>query len=116
MALVAAYTGTVDEDKILNMSYDWFSDILDVLGERINFEAVSNYAGNSFVEKSWDMIMDANPMTKGVIETSHQRQMAAFFNDPRTIVLAPPSEGADGNGESNVPIWQRITCVEPDQV
>lgn len=106
MVLVAAYTGTVEEERILNMSYDWFSSILDVLGEKVNFEAVSNYAGNSFVEKSWDMIMDANPMTVGAIETSHQREMAAFFNDPRTIVL--PAKGEGNNGEADVPIWQRV--------
>lgn len=115
MVLVAAYMCTVDEDKILNMSYDWFSSVLDVLGERVNFDAISNYAGNSFVEKSWDMISDANPMTKGIVETSHQRQMAAFFNDPRTIVI-PANKGEGNDGKDNVPIWQRIPSLEQDPV
>lgn len=106
MVLVAAYLGVAEEDRVLNMSYDWFSSILDVIGERVNFEAVSNYGGNAFVENSWDMIMDANPLTKGVIETSHERNMAAFFNDPRTIVL--PAKGEGNNGEADVPIWQRM--------
>lgn len=101
MALIAAHLGIVDEDDILNMSYDWFSEVLDVLGEVVNYNAVVNYAGNAFVEKSWDMIMDANPMLKGVIMTSQERQMAAFFNNPDTIIIRHnenKGDMANGNG------------------
>lgn len=77
------------------MSYDWFSSILDVLGERVNYEAIVNYAGNSFCEKSWDMIMDNNPMLKGQILTSEERSWEAFFN---TAEITTISKGGNGNG------------------
>ena len=77
---MAARCGVVSEDEILNMSYDWFTDMLDVLGEFINYDAVINYAGNAFCEKSWDMIMDSNPLLKGQILTSEQRTWENFFN------------------------------------
>lgn len=77
----------MDEEAILNMSYDWFSDVLEGIGEFLNFEAVSNYAGNSFVEKSWDMIMDSNPMMKGVIPTAQDRALASFFNSATNVTI-----------------------------
>lgn len=43
------------------MSYVFFEDVLANLGHKLNYDAIVNYAGNSFCEKSWDMIMDSNP-------------------------------------------------------
>lgn len=43
------------------MSYLFFEDILAELGQKLSYEAVSNYAGNSFCKDSWDMIQKANP-------------------------------------------------------
>ena len=80
MALIAAHLGIIDEDAILDMSFDWFNDVLEVLGEVVNYNAVVNYAGNSFCEKSWDMILDSNPMLKGQILTADQRTWQNFFN------------------------------------
>lgn len=97
MALIAVKLGVVDEDKLLNMSYDWFTAILDTLGEFVNYEAVVNYAGNSFCEKSWDMITDNNPMLKGQILTSEQRSWENFFN---TAEIKTMSKGGNGNGDS----------------
>lgn len=62
MALVACHLGVVDEEQINNMSFIFFEAILDALGQKLTYEAVSNYAGNSFCEKSWDMISEANPI------------------------------------------------------
>lgn len=45
------------------MSYVFFDDVLHELGHRLDYEAVVNYAGNSFCEKSWQMISDSNPFT-----------------------------------------------------
>lgn len=58
---MAAHLGVLDEETINNMSYVFFEDVLAELGHRLNYEAVTNYAGNSFCEKSWEMIQDANP-------------------------------------------------------
>ena len=70
------------------MSYLLFEDVLLELGHKLNFEAVANYAGNSFVEKSWDMIMDSNPMniSDGKHMSSKQKNdMAAFFSGARVV-------------------------------
>ena len=54
--MIAAHLGVVDEEQINNMSYVFFDVVLRELGYKLNFEAVVNYAGNAFCEKSWDMI------------------------------------------------------------
>jgi len=65
------------------MSYIFFQDILEQLGHRIAYDGISNYAGNSFVEKSWDMIMEHNPMTLiqegGQKVTSQNRGLVDLF-------------------------------------
>lgn len=62
MAIVAAHLGTVNEADIDNMSFVFFEDVLQELNYKLTYEAVSNYAGNGFCEKSWDLIMDHHPM------------------------------------------------------
>lgn len=61
----------------------FFESVLEELGKKIDYQAVVNYAGNSFCEKSWDMIMEANPM----VEHKHSgaSAVAAFF-DTGTVV------------------------------
>ena len=59
--MVAAHLGVIDEEKINDMAYVFFEDVLSELGYKLNYEAVVNYAGNSFCEKSWQMISDSNP-------------------------------------------------------
>ena len=98
MALIAAHLGIIDEDAILNMTFDWFNEVLEVLGEVVNYNAVVNYAGNSFCEKSWDMILDSNPMLKGQILTSDQRSWEQFFN---TAKIRTITKGERKNGEAN---------------
>ena len=39
-----------------------FRNVLKVLGYRLQYEAAVGYAGNSFCEKSSEMIDDTNPM------------------------------------------------------
>lgn len=60
--MIATHLGVIEEEKIDNMSYVFFVSILKELGKKLRYEAVVNYAGNSFMEKSWDVISDANPM------------------------------------------------------
>ena len=61
VAMLAAHLGVVDEECINNMAYVFFDDVLRELGYRLNYEAIVNYAGNSFCEKSWDIIQRSNP-------------------------------------------------------
>ena len=80
---MAAHLGVIDEDAINNMAYVFFEDVLEELGHRLNYEAVVNYAGNSFCEKSWQMISDSNPFnisneTKGKANGT-MRSLADFF-------------------------------------
>jgi len=84
------------------MSYVFFEDVLEELGHKLSYDAIVNYAGNSFVEKSWDMIMDSNPMLigEGKHMSSRQRNdMAAFFGNARVVekgskdIPRPPKKG-----------------------
>lgn len=68
MALIAVYLGEIDERKINRISYLFFEDIMSTLGRKINYDAVVNYAGNSFFEKSWDIITESNPMNKKQVD------------------------------------------------
>lgn len=88
MALIATHIGVVDEDVINNMSYLFFEDVLAELGHKLQYEAVVNYAGNAFVEKSWDMIQDANPFNAGDghhMSAKQQQDMINFFSGARVV-------------------------------
>lgn len=61
VAMIAAHLGVVDEEQIDNMSFVFFDDVLMELGYKLTYEAISNYAGNGFCQKSWDMIEKSNP-------------------------------------------------------
>lgn len=60
--MLAAHLGVVDETQIDNMSFVFFEDVLAELGHKLHYDAVVNYAGNSFFEKSWQLIADSNPL------------------------------------------------------
>lgn len=59
--MIATHLGVVDEDRINNMSFPFFEDVLDELGHKLHYDAVVNYAGNSFMEKSWALIIEYSP-------------------------------------------------------
>lgn len=70
------------------MSYIFFEDVLTEIGYKLNFEAIANYAGNSFVEKSWEMIRDSNPLMVDPESArgggnSSQKKFADFFGGAR---------------------------------
>ena len=67
------------------MSYLFFEDVLAELGHKLAYDAIVNYAGNSFAKDSWDMIQDSNPMTLGDGKHSsrQQRTMADFLGGAR---------------------------------
>ena len=88
---------------INNMSYVFFSDVLEELGHKLNYDAVVNYAGNSFVEKSWDMIMDSNPFNvgDGKMSNSQAKTFADFFGKAKIIPkgsLSIPKASDTGKG------------------
>ena len=65
VAMIAAHLGIVDEEQINSMSFVFFDDVLTELGYKLTYEAISNYAGNAFCQKSWDMIEKSNPFQIG---------------------------------------------------
>lgn len=44
------------------MSIVFFNSVLAMLGKRVNYDAVVNYAGNSFAKDAWKTIREANPL------------------------------------------------------
>jgi hypothetical protein len=101
---VATHLGVVDEDQINNMSYLFFEEILEELGRKLNYDAVVNYAGNSFCEKSWDMIVDSNPMLMDESGKSRKSRstLADFLGGARVATPADleKMKGIKGNGKA----------------
>lgn len=101
---MATHLGVVDEDQINNMSYLFFEEILEELGRKLNYDAVVNYAGNSFCEKSWDMIMDSNPMLMDESGKSRKSRstLADFLGGARVATPADleKMKGIKGNGKA----------------
>lgn len=64
------------------MSVIFFEGILEALGERLIFSAVSNYAGNSFFEKSWDTIMESYPLSAHDAMAKGHRKMMELLDGP----------------------------------
>lgn len=89
VAMIAAHLGVVDEGQIDNMSYVFFDDVLTELGYKINFEAIANYAGNGFCEKSWEMIEKSNPFNLKDIRDGNQtmNSLAGFFGKSKITIL-----------------------------
>lgn len=69
------HLGIVDEDAINEMSFLFFEDVLEELGHKLTYDAVVNYAGNSFCNKSWDMIIENNPFNVTSSGSSNSRAM-----------------------------------------
>lgn len=99
--MIAVYLGEPDEEKILNMSNLFFEDVIRELGYRLNYEAVVNYAGNSFFEKSWDVIMENNPfnVAEDVRKSKALAEMAGLITNSKIHVIkkSSPIEEADGD-------------------
>ena len=61
------------------MSYLFFESVLMELGKKLNYDAIVNYAGNSFCEKSWDLIQEAYPMAEK--KKTATSAIASFFEN-----------------------------------
>ena len=101
MAIVATHLGVVDEEQINNMSYVFFDDILSELGLKLTYDAIVNYAGNSFCEKSWDMIVEHNPFnvetdTPGKTSNKTLKSLEGFFNSSAIKIGKPKQKRGKG--------------------
>lgn len=89
------------------MSYVFFEDVLEELGHKLTYDAIVNYAGNGFVEKSWDMIVENNPMNLSPDGKSQKtmKALAGFFESatPNIKIGKPPqpkgNKGAKKDGK-----------------
>lgn len=66
------------------MSIIWFHSILDAIGKKINYEAISCLYGNSFAKDVSDVVSSVNPLKKQV----HKNSMAALFASGAATVPA----------------------------
>lgn len=79
------HLGIVDEEAINDMSMLFFEDVLEELGKKLNYDAIVNYAGNSFAgESSWKMIQEAYPLGSG--KKTGTASVAAFFDNATVVV------------------------------
>lgn len=94
--MIAAHLGVVDEEAIENMSFLFFEDVIEELGHKLVYDAVVNYAGNSFCEKAWDMISERNPFNigEGGQNTGMQNTLLGFLESASVKV----QKGARNNG------------------
>lgn len=69
------------------MSWVFFDDVMAELGHRLNYEAIVNYAGNAFCEKSWDMIEKANPLHVSDGTGTAMNNMASFLAGSKITIL-----------------------------
>lgn len=78
------------------MRYPFFNSCLIELGLKLNYDAIVNYAGNAFAEKSWDMIVKSNPMKIDLENLSQENHgvnaLMAFVNSVG-LKVAPPGRG-----------------------
>lgn len=88
---MAVHLGVIDEEQINNMSYVFFDDILTELGHKLTYDAIVNYAGNSFCEKSWDMITKHNPfnVADDTPEDTALKGLASMFNSGNVQIGKP---------------------------
>jgi len=93
--MIATHLGIVDEDQINNMSYIFFEDVLEELGHKLQYDAIVNYAGNSFCEKSGEMIRQYNPFNVGGEKSETMNKLASFFGNAKMKVGKPKIRGKD---------------------
>lgn len=87
------YLGEVDERKINRMSYVFFESVLTSIGRRLNYDAVVNYAGNSYFEKSWEVISENNPMNLKKADAHDKSGLGNFAKNLKagSIKMLPPA-------------------------
>ena len=61
------------------MSNLFFEDVLSAIGAKLNYDGMVNYAGNSNVEKAWEIISKSNPLTPKAKPTEDKTGLAGVF-------------------------------------
>lgn len=92
--MLALHLGIAEEDRILNMSIVFFEQIMQEIGYKLNYEAISCYAGNSFFENSWETISNNNPLnikekTKEGVDSSSNAMANVLGKGELKIISSP---------------------------
>lgn len=100
--MIAVHLGVVSEDDIGSMSMVFFDDILKELRYKINYDAVVNYAGNSYMPDAWDIISKADPFNvEGVKgEGSGLSGFAKFLSGSNIEIIKKSDKGERGINEN----------------
>ena len=91
--MIATHLGIVDEEQINNMSYVFFEDVLEELGHKLQYDAIVNYAGNSFCEKSSELIAQYNPFNVGDKSNNAMKSLASLFENAHMKIGKPKIKG-----------------------
>ncbi|MDK2801728.1 MAG: hypothetical protein PWQ70_3347 [Clostridiales bacterium] len=59
--MIAVYLGEVDENKILEMRYPFYKDVINELSIKLTHSSVSHILANPYAEKSWETVQGCNP-------------------------------------------------------
>lgn len=82
------------------MSLLFFEDVLEELGKKLNYDAIVNYAGNSFAgDSSWKMIQEAYPLGSG--KKTGAASVAAFFENATVVVRGSKDVNPEDLGPIN---------------
>lgn len=64
--MIAVYLGEIDEKKILEITYPFYTALLQEISYKLNYEAVVNILGNgSATNGITDSVNEANPFNCG---------------------------------------------------
>ena len=60
--MISLYVGEIDEDKILEITYPFYSSLITEIGCKLRFESVSNLLGNGGAGKGVsEVVEESNP-------------------------------------------------------
>lgn len=63
VSLIALYLGEIDEKKIYEISYPFFSNLIKEITLQLNYQATSNLLGNAYAgETGIDLVQNSNPI------------------------------------------------------
>lgn len=99
---MAANLGIVDEEAINNMSYIWFTMVLEALGRRLDYESVSNLYGNSFAKDAAKIISGANPLLKAGAKKSSAEGLLGLIGKTKVIEAGSDKKGAIKEAEKSL--------------
>lgn len=60
--MIAVHLGEVSEEKILEMRYDFYQNVIKELSIKFNFDSTTSLLANPYCEKASEYVNNSNPM------------------------------------------------------